>query len=151
MLQACDIMTQEVITIAPQASVLELARLLADSRISGVPVVNEEGQVIGVATQSDLIDRAKKFDLPHVITILDAHIFLETPAKFKKKLEKLLGSTVADIMTTRPITITGDLPVDEIATLMAAKKVHTLPVVEDGKLIGIIGKIDIVRSLAQES
>ncbi|MBW1916456.1 MAG: CBS domain-containing protein [Deltaproteobacteria bacterium] len=150
MLQARDIMTRQVITIAPQASVLELARLLADSRISGVPVVDAEGRVIGVATQSDLIDRAKRFDLPHVITILDAHIFLETPGQFKKKLEKLLGSTVADVMTADPITITGNMPVDEIATLMANKKVHTLPVIEDGKLIGIIGKIDIVRSLSQE-
>lgn len=150
MLPARDIMTREVITIGPQASVLELARLLAEKRISGVPVVDTQGRVIGVATQSDIIDRARKFDLPHVITILDAHLFLETPGHFKRKLEKLLATTVADIMTPEPVTISPELPVDEIATLMATKKVHTLPVVEGDKLVGIIGKIDIVRSLAPE-
>ena len=150
MLQARDIMTREVVTISSQASVTQLARLLEEKRLSGVPVVDAAGRVIGVATQSDLINRARKFDLPHVITILDAHLFLETPTQFKKKLDKLLGSTVADIMTPNPVTIPGDLPVDEIATLMATKKVHTLPVVEGDKLVGIIGKIDIVRSLTRE-
>jgi len=151
MLCARDIMTTAVITIGPQASVQELARLLDQERISGVPVVDPQGKLLGVVTQTDLIDRSKKFDLPHVITILDAHIFLETPASFKKKLEKLLGSTVADIMTPKPVTIHADLPVDEIATIMARRKVHTLPVVTGDRLVGIIGKIDIVRALAHSS
>lgn len=147
MLQARHIMTTQVITISPQASVSDLADLLKKERISGVPVVNDAGKLVGVATQSDLIDRARKFDLPHVITILDAHIFLETPGHFKKKLEKLLASSVADIMSAETVTISPDLPMDEIASLMAEKKIHTIPVVEDNKLVGIIGKIDIVRAL----
>lgn len=149
MLQARDIMTTEVITVPPQMSVLELARLLAEKKINGVPVVDESGELVGVVTQSDLIDRARKFELPPVITILDAHFYLERPGTFKRNLEKMVGTTVADLMTSPPITISPDLPVDEIASIMAHKKVHTLPVVEEGKLVGIIGKIDIIRALAQ--
>lgn len=149
MLQARDIMTTEVITVPPQMSVLELARLLAEKKINGVLVVDESGELVGVVTQSDLIDRARKFELPLVITILDAHFYLERPGTFKRNLEKMVGTTVADLMTSPPITISPDLPVDEIASIMAHKKVHTLPVVEEGKLVGIIGKIDIIRALAQ--
>ena len=73
MLQARDIMTKEVITVSPQTKVLDLARLLADNKINGAPVVDDEGRLVGVVTQSNLIDRAKKFELPYVISILDAH------------------------------------------------------------------------------
>jgi CBS-domain-containing membrane protein len=150
MLQARDIMTKKVITVSPQTTVLDLARLLAQHKINGVPVVDEGGRLVGMATQSDLIDRAKKFELPHVVTILDAHFYLERPSTFKKNLEKLLGNLVSDVMTSPPVTISADLPVDEIATIMARRKVHTLPVMAGETILGIIGKIDIIGALAQE-
>jgi len=151
MLQARDIMTKEVITVAPQMSILDLARLLIDKKINGAPVVDDAGNLVGVVTQSDLIDRVRKFELPPVLTILDAHFYLERPGTFKKNLEKMLGSQVADLMTSPAITISPDLPVDEVAAIMAHKKVHTLPVVEDNRLVGIIGKIDLIRALAREA
>jgi CBS domain-containing protein len=150
MLQAHHIMTTEVITVSPQTKVLDLARLFAEHKINGAPVLDDQGRLVGVVTQSNLIDRAKKFELPHVITILDAHFYLERPSTFKKNLEKLMGNLVSDIMTTPPVTITVDLAVDEIATIMARKNIHTLPVLEGDKLIGIIGKIDVIRALSQE-
>jgi CBS-domain-containing membrane protein len=150
MLQARDIMTKEVITVSPRTSVLELARLLAEHKINGAPVVDDQGGLLGVVTQNNLIDRVKKFELPHVITILDAHFYLERPSTFKKNLEKLLGNLVADIMTTPPVTISPEVEVDEIASIMARQKIHTLPVLAGDKIIGIIGKIDIIRALGQE-
>ena len=149
MLQARDIMTKEVITVSPETTVLDLAQLLADHKINGAPVVDSQGRLVGVVTQNNLIDRAKKFELPHVISILDAHFYLERPSTFKKNLEKLMGNLVADIMTAPPITISEDVEVDEIATIMARRRVHTLPVLKGDKIIGIIGKIDIIRALSQ--
>jgi CBS-domain-containing membrane protein len=149
MLQARDIMTKEVITVSPETTVLELAQLLADHKINGAPVVDSQGRLVGVVTQNNLIDRAKKFELPHVISILDAHFYLERPSTFKKNLEKLMGNLVADIMTAPPITISEDVEVDEIATIMARRRIHTLPVLQGDKIIGIIGKIDIIRALSQ--
>jgi CBS-domain-containing membrane protein len=151
MLQARDIMTTEVMTVSPQTTVLDLARLLAEHKINGAPVVDDNGRLVGVVTQSNLIDRVKKFELPHVVTILDAHFYLELPGTFKKNLEKLVGNLVSDIMAAPPVTITADVQVDEIASIMARRQVHTLPVLDGDKIIGIIGKIDIIRALGQGS
>ena len=148
MLTARDIMTREVITIRPEASVEDLAKLLETHRISGVPVLDSSGALVGVVTQSDLVQRSRDLDLPPALNILDLHLFLETPSHFQKRLEKLLGDRVKDVMTENPVTVAPDTSTKEIAGLMAAKGVHTLPVLEGGKLVGIVGKLDLIRGLA---
>ncbi|MBW1991763.1 MAG: CBS domain-containing protein [Deltaproteobacteria bacterium] len=150
MLQAREIMTREVITVSPEASVEDLARLLETHRISGVPVVEENGRLVGVVTQSDLIQRSRDLELPPALNILDLHLFLETPSHFKRRLEKMLGDTVRQVMTPNPLTIPPDMPVKDIAVLMDRRKVHTLPVLEGGKLVGIVGKMDLIRALARQ-
>lgn len=150
MLRARDIMTEEVITISPEASIEDLARLFEKHKISGVPVVEPDGRLVGVITQSDLVKRSRDLELPPALNILDLHLFLETPSGFRRRLEKMLGDTVREVMTPDPITIDPDMPVKEIAALMDRKKVHTLPVVEQGKLVGIVGKMDLIRALARQ-
>jgi len=151
MLTACDIMTPEVITIAPEASIAELAQLLDRHRINGVPVVDDNGRVVGVITQSDLIKRARDLELPPAINILDLHIFLETSSRLQRRLQKMLGGTVREVMTDKPLTVAPETPVSEIAALMDRKKVHTLPVLAAGKLVGVVGKIDLIRALARQA
>ncbi len=148
MLTARDIMTREVVTIRPEASVEELAKLLEERLIGGVPVLDQNGRLVGVVTQSDLVQRSRNLELPPALNILDLHLFLEMPSHFKRRLEKLLGDQVKDVMTGNPITVSPDTPVNEIARLMTSKGVHTLPVLEDGKLVGIVGKLDLIRGLA---
>jgi CBS domain-containing protein len=141
-------MTREVVTIGPEASVEDLAKLLESRRISGVPVLDAQGILVGVVTQSDLVQRSRDLELPPALNILDLHLFLETPSHFQKRLEKLLGNKVKDVMTRDPVTVSPDTPVNEIARLMSAKGVHTLPVLDAGKLVGIVGKLDLIRGLA---
>jgi CBS domain-containing protein len=141
-------MTREVVTIGPEASVEDLAKLLEERRISGVPVLDAQGGLVGVITQSDLVQRSRDLDLPPALNILDLHLFLETPSHFQKRLEKLLGNKVKDVMTKDPITVAPDTSVKEIAGLMSSKGVHTLPVLESGNLVGIVGKLDLIRGLA---
>jgi CBS-domain-containing membrane protein len=148
MLTARDIMTREVVIIGPEASVEDLAKLLESHRISGVPVLDAQGILVGVVTQSDLVQRSRDLDLPPALNILDLHLFLETPSHFQKRLEKLLGNKVKDVMTRDPVTVAPDTPVKEIAGLMSAKGLHTLPVLDAGKLVGIVGKLDLIRGLA---
>ena len=148
MLKARDVMTREVVTIGPEASVEDLAKLLESRRISGVPVLDARSVLVGVVTQSDLVQRSRDLDLPPALNILDLHLFLETPSHFQKRLEKLLGNKVKDVMTENPVTVAPDTPVNEIARLMSAKGVHTLPVLDSGKLVGIVGKLDLIRGLA---
>jgi CBS-domain-containing membrane protein len=150
MLTARDIMTAQVITTTPEASVTEAAELLESHRISGLPVVDKEGRLVGVITQSDLVQRARDLELPPAINLLDLHIFVETPSRFQRRLEKMLGGTVKEVMTPDPITVAPGASVPELAALMARKQVHTLPVVERGKLVGVIGKIDLIRALARQ-
>jgi len=151
MLLARDIMTRQVVSVAPEESVSHAAGLLESNRISGMPVVNPEGLIIGVVTQSDLVQRARDLELPPTMSLFDLKLILETPSHFRRRLEKMLGVTVEQVMTPEPLTIPPEMPVPEIAALMARRKVHTLPVVEVGKLVGIIGKIDLIRALGRQA
>ena len=150
MLTARDIMTQEVITTTPETPVSQVAALLDQHRISGVPVMDPENRLVGVITQSDLVARAQDLELPPTISLFDLRLVLESPSHFKKRLEKMLGTTVGEVMTAEPLSVPPEMPLNEIADLMARKKVHTIPVLEGGKLMGVIGKIDLIHAQARE-
>ncbi|NOR26510.1 MAG: CBS domain-containing protein [Desulforhopalus sp.] len=147
MQKAQDIMTKNVITATPATSVTELAQLLASHNIGGVPVLDSSDTLLGVVTESDLIDQKKKIHIPTVVTILDSVFYLENPDKMEKEMKKIAGSTVGDIYSKDPVTVEEDTFIDEIATLMAEKNVHTLPVMRGDTLVGVIGKKDIIKTL----
>ncbi|MGD9948719.1 MAG: CBS domain-containing protein [Desulfobulbus sp.] len=149
MLKALDIMTKNVVTVNPQTSVRELATLLLERKISGAPVVDEAGKVLGVVTESDLIFQNKKVHLPTAVAILDAFVFLESPGKMEKELKKIAGAKVGDICSKQLITVSPETELEELATLMAEKNIHTLPVLDQEQLVGVIGKSDIIRTIAQ--
>ena len=147
MQKAQDIMTINVITATPATTVTELAQLLASNNIGGVPVLDSSGTLLGVVTESDLIDQNKKIHIPTVVTILDSVFYLENPDRMEKEMKKIAGSTVGDIYSKDPITVDEETLIDEIATLMAEKNVHTLPVMRGDELVGVIGKKDIIKTL----
>ncbi len=149
MLTANDIMTSEVITVSLDTSVRELADILWKNMISGAPVLDETGGLVSVVTESDLIYQNKRVHIPTAISILDSVILLESPDKTEREIKKMAGVAVRDICAKELITVTADTPLDEIASIMSEKKSHTLPVVDKKKLIGIIGKSDIIRSIAR--
>lgn len=150
MLTAKDLMSANVIAVTLDTEIRELAKVLAANRISGAPVLDGAGRVIGVVTESDLIFQNKKVHIPTAFAILDSFIFLEDPEKMEQELRKMAGTKVADICTANPVTVREDTPVEEIATLMAEKKVHTLPVLDgNGQLVGVIGKADLIRMIAE--
>jgi CBS domain-containing protein len=150
MLTAQDIMTTEVVTVTPDMPVQELAQLLVERQIGGVPVLDGE-RLIGVVTENDLIDQAKRLHIPTVLTILDAFIPLESPKRLDHDLRKMTGTTVGDICSRELLTVTRDATMEEIATIMAEQRVHTLPVLHEGRLAGVIGKRDLLRVLARQS
>jgi CBS domain-containing protein len=147
MLVAREIMTTKIITVTPETAVSALAQILATANIGGAPVVDEEGRLLGVVTESDLIDQTKKVHIPTVVAILDSLIFLERPDKMEKEIRKIAGTVVGDIYSKNPLTVNEETPLDEIATIMAKKHVHTLPVMRGEQLVGVIGKGDIIKTL----
>lgn len=147
MKKAVDIMTKDVITVRKETTVAELANTFFTNNIGGAPVVDAEGHLLGVVTESDLIDQSKKVHIPTVITILDSVIYLENPEKMEKEMLKMAGATVGDIFTEDPETVTEETSLEEIATIMSEKNIHTLPVLRDSELVGIIGKGDIIKTL----
>ena len=150
MLYARDIMTTEVLTVSPETSIADLSKTLENRKIGGVPVVDQGGRLVGVITQSDLVERARDLELPPAINILDLHIYLQIPSHLIQRVEKMLGTTVGDCMSPNPITVAPDTPVSQIAALMAKQKMHTIPVLKGGKIVGVIGKMDLVRAMARE-
>ncbi len=148
-MKAKDIMTKDVLTVSLDTPVKKAAELLADYEISGAPVLDEHERVIGIVTESDLIEQKKKLHLPTVVTIFESVLFLERPQKIKREIEKMLGATVKDIYTKKIITITEDASIEDIATIMSEKKVHLLPVLKGDELVGIVGKADVVKALAK--
>ena len=147
MQKALDIMTKDIVTVTLETSVTELAKILSTNNIGGAPVVDDNGSLLGIVTESDLIDQKKKIHIPTVVTILDSVFFLENPDKMEKEIMKIAGATVGDIYTPDPVTVEEDTPLDELATIMSEKNIHTLPVVKDDRLVGIIGKRDIIKTL----
>jgi CBS domain-containing protein len=117
---AGDIMTHKVYTIRPEASIQEAAQLLFQQRISGIPVVDDADGMIGMLTEADIISKANRE-----------------------------GLKVHDIMSREVISVTEETPVDEVALLLSERKIKRVPVLRDGKLIGIVSRADIVHAVAQ--
>jgi CBS-domain-containing membrane protein len=147
MLKARDIMTKDVITVRPDATTEELARLLVKHDISGVPVVDDKGMLKGIVTENDLITKNSKLHLPTILRLFDAYIPLGT-GKMEEEIKRMAASRVDQICAKEVITVDQEASVEYIATVMTEKKVHLLPVVEEGRLVGIIGKKDLIRSVA---
>ncbi len=151
MLTAKDIMTKDVITVKPDTSIEDLASILVKNGISGVPVVDDAGSLYGIVTENDLISRNKRLHIPTVISFLDAAIYLESSRRFEEDVKRLAATRVAEICVRKVVTISEDTSVVDIATIMAEKKVYLLPVVKGGKVTGVVGKRDVVRSVARQA
>lgn len=144
---AKDIMTKNVTTVGAATTIEELARILMEYKISGAPVVDDAGDLIGIVTENDLISRDKRLHIPTVMRLFDAFIILESQSKIEKEIKRMTAITVNDIYTKEVITVTEGTPVQDIATIMSEKKVHLIPVVEGKKILGIIGKIDLIKGI----
>ncbi len=147
---ARDIMTTDVITVTPETEIIQAARLLLENKINGLPVVDDQGGLVGIVCQSDLIVQQKRVRVPSLFTFLDGYITLTSTRHFEREVEKIAASQVRQAMTPDPVCVTPDTVIEEVATLMVENNFHTLPVVADGQLVGIVGKEDMLRTIMQE-
>jgi len=144
-------MTKEVVTVGENDSVKKCANLLTTHHLSGLPVLDESGQLTGIITEGDLIRRSAKVPTPPYLEFLGGIIYLDDPNKFFDEVKKSMGLTAKEVMTEELITIGPDKTIDKEANLLVRKQIKRLPVLdESGKLIGIVSRKDIMAHLFQE-
>ena len=141
-MKVCDLMTSEVVTVTPKTSLRDAAVLLTEKGISGMPVVNDANEVVGVLSEADIVVKAGGEVARNRLLgwLLEADFGLE---------DKIRAETVGDAMTAPPVEISPKRPVHEAARLMVSENVNRLPVVERGKLVGIVTRADIVRAFTR--
>ena len=143
---ARDIMKRDVISVSPDMTVEELGRLFIERNISGAPVVNTEGELRGIVTENDLVAQDKRLHIPTLLRLFDAYIALEPPSLIKEELRKMSARTVDEICTREVISADEETPMEDVATIMAEKRVHIVPVIKRKKLVGIIGRHEIIKA-----
>jgi len=148
MLKAADIMTTEVVKVPYDMTVEELARVFVEKNVTGVPVVDPDGKLLGMVTENDLISRKKKLHIPTVMRLFDAFIPLEGSETMEKEIKKMSATQAGDICTRDLVTVKEDASLEEIATIMSEQGVHHLPVVRGEELVGVIDQHDVIKGIA---
>lgn len=144
-----EIMSTKVVTVKVGTTIEEVARLLAEKNISGVPVVDEKGKLAGIVTHKDLLYKDMEPRLPAAVEILGGVIYLRGVHRYNEELKKLVATKVEDIMTKDVATAREDAEIEEVARLMVDRGVNRIPVVREGALVGIVGRADIVTYIAR--
>lgn len=143
-MKARDLMTPDVVTVAPNTPVMGVARLLAERHVSGVPVTDAERKILGVVSEGDLIKQVsgRHDETPGFFKSLFAD-----PARMAQQYVKTHGRTAADIMTPNPMTVTEDTPAGDIAEMLDKEQIRRVFVTRDGRLIGVVSRADLLRAL----
>jgi CBS domain-containing protein len=145
-----DIMDSSPATVHPETTVEEVIALLRQHELPGVPVVDDEGRCVGMVTEADLVlpDDQGDLHLPHYINLFGGTVFLEPLSRFEGRLRKAFASTAADMMTKDPDTVAPDTTVQEAARMIHESGHNRLPVVEEGRLVGVVTRLDVLGALA---
>ncbi len=147
-----DIMERDPVTVSPSDDVETVVRLLRENELPGVPVVNSGGRCVGIVTENDLILRGEDADLhlPHHLDIMGGVIFIESMKHFEERVRKAFAATAEDMMTPNPVTIEPTATVREAARLIARRKHNRLPVIEHGRLVGVVTRVDVLDALTSD-
>ena len=145
-----EIMDTSPVTVSPDTSVEDVVAALREHQLPGVPVVDDGGRVVGIVTEADLVlpDEDGDLHIPHYINLFGGTVFLESLGRFENRLRKAFAATASDMMTRDPDTVDPDTSVREAARLIHETGHNRLPVVEDGRLVGVVTRLDVLGALA---
>src|SRR5919202_6354304 len=145
-----EYMDADPVTVTPEATVEEVARILGENELHGVPVVDGDGAVVGIVTENDLVigDEEGDLHIPHYIELFGGLVFLEPFRRFEQRLKKAVAATAEQMMTADPKTVAPDADVHDAARVIVETGHNRIPVVEGGRLVGVISRADVVRALA---
>lgn len=147
MLTVADIMSRDVVSIKGTTTVREMAAIFDTMRFGTLPLVDDAGNLTGIVTASDLVEQDRPLHIPTVISIFDWVIPLGGESSLQRELDKITAQTAEELASTDVVTVTPSDPVSSAAEIMSSKKLHVLPVVDGKKLVGMVSRIDIIRSM----
>ena len=143
-----EVMVEQVITVATGDPVEKCANLMLEHNISGLPVLDESGRVVGIVTEGDLIRRASRIRAPGYLEILGGLIYLGSPKKFVDEIKRAMSLSAGEMMTKKVVAVSPEDTLEQAATLMVNNEINRLPVIDGkGKLVGIVSRRDIMRHL----
>jgi CBS domain-containing protein len=145
MLTARDIMTSAVVSVSVDTSLKDLAKKFIETRYSNMPVLDDKGKLVGVISETDLVEYQRPLHIPTVMTLFDGVFALGSEKKFKEEVDRVTATKVGDLYKKNPITCAPDTPVNELAGLMSKHKVHLLPVMDGEQMIGVVARLDLIR------
>jgi CBS domain-containing protein len=151
-LLVADIMDTEPVTVYPEDTVEAVLRVLRENELPGVPVINSGGRCVGIITEADLVMVGEDADLhlPHYFELFGGFVFLEPLSHFEDRLRKATAALARDLMTEDPVTIEPHAPVREAARAISRSKHNRLPVVEHGRLVGVVTRVDVLEALTRD-
>ena len=144
-MKAADVMTRQVITVTPDASILQAARLMLQHHISGLPVVDQQGQVIGMVTEGDFLRRSETGTVRHRPSWLEV---LMSTGRLAEEYVHTHGRKVDEVMSRSPHTVSEETSLEEVVRTMERERIKRVPVVRGGKLVGIITRANLLHALA---
>ena len=144
-----DIMRNMVPVAALSTPIAELARLMVEHRVPGLPVI-AHGELVGIITEADLIQREATVDMPSIVTFLDAVIVADAGTPFEEELRRVVATTAEELMTSPVISIRDSATVAELATLMLQQQINPVPVVDDSRQIdGLATRSGLIELIAR--
>ena len=151
-LTVADILDTEPVTVTAEDTVEAVLRILRENELPGVPVVNSGGRCVGIITEADLILAGETADLhlPHYFERFGGFVFLEPLSHFEDRLRTATAALARDLMTEDPVTIEPHEPVADAARLISRSKHNRLPVVEHGRLVGVVTRVDVLEALTRD-
>jgi CBS domain-containing protein len=150
-LRAKDIMTTEVVTVKEDTTVGEIGRIFIEKRISGAPVVDDVGRLLGIVTEHDLISKNSRLHIPTILRLFDAYIPIGASGRLEEEIRRMAASTVGEICTRKVVTVEEETVLEDVATLMTDKKIHLVPVMKGKRITGVIGQRDLIRGIARDA
>ncbi len=147
MVTAQDIMSTEVVTVTTTTTLSEVAKKFVETRFGNLPVLDESGKLIGTISETDLIEQQSPLHIPTVMTLFDWVFAFGSEKQFKAEVDRVTATVVGELYSKDPIVCSPDATMRDMAGLMSQHKVHLLPVVDNGTMVGVVARLDLIRVL----
>ena len=145
-----EMMTKHVVTVPPDAKIEDIAKVLIEHKISGVPVVDDVGNLLGIVSEGDLLHKEVSPQVPDIVNILGAFIYYNGVERYNEEVKKLMARTAEEIMTSKVITVTEDEEISKVGELMMKHNIKRVPVMKSWQMVGIVSRADVIKTLIKD-